>query len=201
MEKRLCSTQNLCMCPAACVSHPPQYKTRWHTHTHTSISVQTTEPHMEKPSVKHSEECAESNASCGRHKWCFVWVEDSGIQPWPLFDVLEAFNVPPLSFFLQFSYFTCQESNICSENVSLLMPQSYQAFSGLMYNVWTVQCARFNSQMPPRQQWNIRVYKVKIGVWASLCGLGLFSVGVRALPPPEGSDISAPVWGNSVDRQ
>lgn len=83
------------MCVCLCVCHI--YTDAKHTNIHTSISIQTTEPHMEKPTVKYTEECVESSAgplSCGQHKWCFVWVEDSGIQPWSLFNIFEVFNVP-----------------------------------------------------------------------------------------------------------
>lgn len=38
-----------------------------------------------------------------------------------------------------------------------------------------------------------------ISVLAPLYGPGLFAVRARALPPPKGSDISAPVSSNSVD--
>lgn len=130
MEKALCSTNasaellcsmawSWCMYPAACHI----YTDTKHTNIHTSISIQTTEPHMEKPTVKYTEECVESSVgplSCGQHKRCFVWVEDSGIQSWSLFDIFEAFNmrlffcvawncpfVPPMSkFHLSESTFT-----------------------------------------------------------------------------------------------
>ena len=97
MKKCICITSAVCVC--VCVSYLPQRKTHYHAHTH-SISIQTTKLHMEKPTVKHSEECVELSVgplSCGRHKWCFVWVEDAGTQPLSLFHVLEAFNLPPWS--------------------------------------------------------------------------------------------------------
>lgn len=76
-----------------CHAHTHTHNTHTRRHTLASAS-KTAEPHMEKPTVKYSEECVESSAgplSCGRHKWCFVWAEDSGTQLRSLFHVLEAF--------------------------------------------------------------------------------------------------------------
>lgn len=141
MKKCLCSTpvawsHSTSASILQCACHI--YPNTKHTHTPASVS-KTTEPHMEKPTVKYSKECVESNAgplSCGRHKWCFVWVEESGIQPRPLFDVLPLvspslpnFHISPVKKATLSLKMFCRKCSILT------------SFSDFVYNVWTVQYA------------------------------------------------------------
>lgn len=117
MEKCLCSTQILWRGAAAPLHVSCSVRVTF-TPTQNTLQASVSKPqnltwrNQLSNTARNVLSQAQGPLSCGRHKRCFVWVEDSGIQPRSLFDVLEAFNVP---FSPRLSHFTCQRAHsLCS---------------------------------------------------------------------------------------
>lgn len=141
----------------------------------------------------HSTSYGETN--CQTHE-DMCWVKRGSSVSWTTQAVLclsETFRKTALFDILNMSLLSFLKKTFhCSCHIFI----SNQAFYVSKY-----QYACFNNQKPVCRQRNIRVCQVRIGMQTPLWGLRLFSVRARALPAPKGSDISALVWSNSVDRQ